>query len=102
MSQAIKDLERYALKHGLHLFRGHDECALQMDVDPNDLREMVGEMNAIACFPDHTVFQVCAFVANGILCRFGLESEGGDVAGAVVATTLEQLEEMGDPQDWEN
>ncbi len=99
MSQALRDLKRYALKHGLHLFEGHADCATQMQVDSADLAQHVGNMQAIACYPDHTVFQVCAFVANDELKRFGFESKGED-PGDVVFTSLEDLESFGDPRKW--
>jgi hypothetical protein len=99
MSQARKDLDSYAKRFDLQVFEGHDECATQMDVDAEDLREMVGEMEAIACYPDHTVFQVCAFIANGKLHRFGLEHQGED-PGDVVPTTLKKLLSLSDPHSW--
>jgi len=97
MSQARKDLEAYAKEWDLQVFEGHDECALQMDVDPDDARETCGgDIEAIACYPDHVVFQVCAYIVNGTLYRFGIEMHGED-PGECHETSLKELEALGDP-----
>jgi hypothetical protein len=92
--QAAQDLKTYAKAFNLQIFVGPDEIADQMSCDQDDLPPGI---EAGAFFPDVTVMQCAAFVANEGLCRFGDEKLGEDPSD-IVYTTLAKLMARGDPR----
>ena len=71
----MNELEQYANTFDLQVFKGISEIAVQLQCDKEELPT---GLEAIAAYPDHTVFQTCAFVVHGQLMRFGWESLGED------------------------
>lgn len=92
--QALAQLHEYATAFDLHVVDGAEEIATQMDIDPEEVVEM--GMTAAAMWPDHSTFNVAAFVKDGQLHRF-MTDEEGDPADSI-PVTFEELMERGDPR----